>query len=709
MQRSDGVMTRLSATPIRIRSYAQATPALAWALWGLSVVQVGAGLTLAALNHLTLVRLFAEFVVCEAAAGVAFATMGALVVTRRPRNRVGWLLCVTGLVSALRAWVGQYGRYTYVTAPGALPAGAFIVWLYFLTVGPTVALTAIFLPLLFPDVLLPGARWQPVLGLAVTATLLFTFVTSFSPGPVDTSLPEVANPFPLLTNDDARDALSTVATLLMFMSLLAALAAPVARLRRATGVEREQLKWFAYATALLIASFILGAAAYLSGGAGDAPVSGILLSFSLPFLPVAVGVAILRYHLYDIDVLINRTLVYGALTALIVGLYVLVVGYLGAIFHSQGNPWIALVATGVVAVIFQPLRDWLQRGVNRLLYGRRDEPYTVLSRLGQRLEGVIEPDAVLPTVVTTVRDALKLPYAAVALKQDNAFVLSAATGEPVGKLLTLPLVYQGDVVGQLRVCPRVADDEWSPADRRLLDDLAHHAGVAAHSVRVMTELQRARERLVLAREEERRRLRRDLHDDLAPSLAALGLTAASVEEMLTRDPVGAARALTKLRAAIRSAVADVRRLAYDLRPPALDELGLVEAIREQVAVFNATVDGERPYLTLDVPQPLPSLSAATEVAAYRIVQEALMNVVRHASARSCQIRLACPTPQTLIVEVSDDGVGLPLAARAGVGLRSMRERAEELGGTWDLESASGEGTRVVAHLPVGSTERQEAA
>jgi signal transduction histidine kinase len=403
-----------------------------------------------------------------------------------------------------------------------------------------------------------------------------------------------------------------------------------------------------------------------------------------------------------VDVLINRALVYAALSLCVVALYVGVVAYLGSLFRTSANLAVSLVATALVAVVFQPLRQWLQREVNRLLHGQRDEPYAVLARLGQQLEAALAPGSVLESLVTTVREALKLPYAAVALRRDGSFAVAAASGAPAAGLLRLSLSYQGEEVGQLLLAPRAAGESWSAADRRLLDDLARHAGVAVHGIQVMAELQRARQQLVLAREEERRRLRRDLHDDLAPSRAALGLTAAAAEELLATDPVAAAAAIARLRTSIRAAVGDVRRLVYDLRPPTLDELGFAEAVRE-CAAHSAAHGTSGPPVTVDLPAAMPPLPAAVEVAAYRIIQEGLTNVVRHAAASACVVRVACAEGDRLLVEVTDDGVGLPDQRRAGVGLHSMRERAAELGGACTVErvSAAG-GTRVSAWLPIGS-------
>ena len=257
--------------------------------------------------------------------------------------------------------------------------------------------------------------------------------------------------------------------------------------------------------------------------------------------------------------------------------------------------------------------------------------------------------------------------------------------------------YQGEPVGQLILAPRLGESGFGAADRRLLDDLARQAGVAAHTVRLTDALKRSRERLVTAREEERRRLRRDLHDGLGPALAAQTLKVGAARALYPRDPASADRLLGELERDIAAALADIRRLVYNLRPPALDELGLCAAIRECAAQYHAQGASEL-RITVEAPEHLPSLPAAIEVAAYRIAQEALANVVRHAGARNCRIRLALGA--LLELEIADDGVGLPDQRRIGVGLTSMRERAEELGGTCVIEAAPGGGTLVRARLPL---------
>ncbi len=679
---------------VRLRAW------LPWLLGTLSLGQVVFALVLAGLNHLTPARFLAEYVVAQCAAALGFASVGLLIATRRPAHRLGWLFCVAGVGSGFTTWIQQYVRYTVVTRPGALFTNALLVWVYVWSWLPVVALVVFCLPLLFPDGRLPSPRWRPAVWLMVAATTLLTVDAAVSPGPMDDSLPEVSNPFGLTGLVPLLEALQWLIIPLTLACLVLAAAAPIVRFRRAQGAERQQLKWFALGVAGLVVAFaapaILAYPTY-----SNTLLSGTLLAVAQPALAAATGVAILRYRLYDIDLILRRTLVYGALTLCVVGLYILVVAYLGSLFQAQGNLLISLVATGLVAVLFQPLRDWLQRGVGRMLYGERDDPYRVLARLGQRLDAALDPDAVLPTLVLTVKEALRLPYAAVHLRREDGFDVASEVGQAVGDPLALPLTYQGEVVGRLLVSPRAAGEDWSPADRRLLADLAHQAGAAVHGVQVMTELQRARERLVLAREEERRRLRRDLHDDLAPSLAALALTAATVGELIPSNPTAAGRAVDKLQTAIRTTVGQVRSLVYDLRPPTLDELGLVEAIREQAdRLQSAPAEGGGLTITVTVADDLPPLPAAVEVAIYRLAQEALMNVVRHAKARTCHVRLDCPVPGRVQVAVTDDGVGLPPGYRAGVGLRSMRERAAELGGVCEVQRGPSGGVAVVAWFPL---------
>ncbi|HEY6409322.1 MAG TPA: GAF domain-containing protein, partial [Ktedonobacteraceae bacterium] len=321
-------------------------------------------------------------------------------------------------------------------------------------------------------------------------------------------------------------------------------------LRVSNQVERQQTKWVAFSFfVLLVASFSNTAVENLLSIHQIGLLYVLIVSlFTCLFLvvPLSFGVAILRYRLWDIDIIINRALVYSILTVSIVGIYALVVVYLGALLQAPGNPVISLVAAGLIAVLFQPIRDRLQRGVNRLLYGQRDEPYRVITRLGQRLEATLAPDAVFSAIVETVAQALKLPYAAITLKRDQAFFVAASYGIEVETPLHVPLLYQTEQVGELLLAPRARGEAFTPADRHLLEDLARQVGVAAHAVRLTADLQLSRERLVNAREEERRRLRRDLHDGLGPALASTTLKLDAVRNLLVRDPSAADAVLIDL-------------------------------------------------------------------------------------------------------------------------------------------------------------------
>jgi signal transduction histidine kinase len=423
-------------------------------------------------------------------------------------------------------------------------------------------------------------------------------------------------------------------------------------------------------------------------------------AFYLAAIAGARGI-IWRCRALDVNLLINRALVYGLLAAIIVGTYLVIVRYVGVMPDGEiGELAIALLVPAVIVFLAQPIRHRLQRGVNQLMYGERDNPYAVLSDLSQRLEAALAPEAVLPTIVETVAQALKLPYVAITIRQGDEFSPAAAHGSPLGNPLTLPLVHQGATIGHLLVTPRPPGTSFSPADWRLLQGIAHQAGVAAHGVRLTADLQCSREQLVTAREEERRRLQRDLHDGLGPGLASLTLKLDTARNLLARDPAAASALLMELKAQTQAIVVDVRRLVYDLRPLALDQLGLICAIREYAASLS---DHDELQVSIEAPEHLPSLPAAVEVVAYRIVQEALTNVMRHAHACTCTIRfLLDDTPPLLYLEIRDDGHGLPPNYRPGMGVHSMRERAAELGGTCVIASPPGGGTLVWARLPLKS-------
>jgi signal transduction histidine kinase len=674
---------------------------LAWSIWALSVVLVAIKLFLQSLNDpsLFLGNLFNALVL------LGFATVGALVVSRRPENPIGWIVSGGTLLWALGDFALEGAVYALVTVPGALPGGAWMAWLGFWVRGLGWVMVMFFL-LLFPTGRLPSARWLPAVWLAVGYLALFTVVTMLGPSSLEIRLSSVRNPVGIEIPGGIFDFLSVLTLFGTIGTMAVGAAAVIVRFGRAQEEERQQLKWLAYGAAF--GTITIGATVVASFF--DIDLGSVPFYLAVAGFPIAIGIAILRYRLWDIDLLINRTLVYGALTASVVGIYVLVVGYLGVLFRTHSNLIVSLLATGLVAVLFQPLRDRLQRGVNRLMYGERDDPYAVLSRLGQRLEATLAPEAVLPTIVETVKESLKLPYAAITLKLADAdtFAIVSSAGTPVAESLTLPLVYQHETVGQLLLAPRAPGETFSPADRRLLDDLAREAGVAVYAVRLTTDLQRSaadlqrsRERLVTTREEERRRLRRDLHDGLGPTLASLAQRLNTARVLIPRDSDAAIALLGDLETQVKTMIAEIRQLVYALRPPALDELGLVSALREHAEHYN---ESNGLYISMEAPEHLAPLPAAVEVAAYRIVLEALTNVARHAHARTCHIHLELREAQELYLEVTDDGNGLPNDHHAGVGLTSMRERALELGGECRIEPGPTHGIRVVARLPLPPSE-----
>jgi signal transduction histidine kinase len=629
---------------------------------------------------------------------IVIATLGALIVSRQPRNPIGWIFLAVALLVGVGNAADAYANH----APRSLPNASVAAWLSSLIQGPAEFGIFVFVFLLFPTGRLLSPRWRPVAWTGGAAIALLVLDDALLPGTLQ-SYPSVRNPFGAGALDPALRAANKLAFVVLLLTLIAAAVSLVLRFRRSRGDERQQLKWFATAT-VLAAILLLSGPVFWFAIRSPAWLWPAAFALAAACIPLSIGIAMLKYRLYDIDLIINRALVYGALTAAIVGLYILVVGYLGNVLQTGSNLGVSLLATGLVAVLFQPLRERLQRTVNHLMYGERDDPYAVISRLGQRLEATLSPHAVLPAIVETVAQALRLPYAGISLESGDADIVAAATGTRVDGLLSLPLLYQQEVVGQLLLAPRAPGESFGPADRRLLDDLARQAGIAAHAVRLTADLQRSREQLVSAREEERRRLRRDLHDGLGPSLAAQTLKVGSARALYPHDPRAADALLAELEGDMEASLANVRRLVYNLRPPALDELGLAGAVRETAAQYRSRSDDFGGLdISIDVPEDLPPLPAAVEVAAYRIVQEALANVVRHAHAQHCRIGLmiAAEGERALLgVTVADDGAGLPAERRAGVGLSSMRERAEELGGTCTVDVMPTGGTAVRARLPL---------
>jgi signal transduction histidine kinase len=611
---------------------------------------------------------------------LGYGVLGALILGARPRHPIGWVLLGSGAAIGLAHLGSGYAALALGAEPD-LPGAAVALWLPSTMWAPALVAPLVFVPLLFPDGKLPGPRWRPWAWLACLVTALWCVGFWFADGPLDEP-PGPDNPFGV----PGADLLQFLAPALL-PALGLGVAAVVVRRRRAAGEERDQLRW------LVLAGGIIAGCAVLLGFAGPwGPVPAAITLVAVAVLPVAVTVAITRYRLADIDLVINRTLVYGGLTGAVLAAYALVVLVAGRILGADVEWRQSVLVTAFIAMAAYPLHGLLQRAANRLMYGDRDDPYAAMSRLAQRLADAVTPAALLEAVADTVAQTLRLPYVAVelaGLPGDPA----AAHGHLDGEPHRIPLVHQGEPVGTLVLGPRSPGERFSPADLNVLGDVARQAAVAAHAVRLAEDLQRARERLVLAREEERRRLRRDLHDGVGSALAGMTLYAGNARRALDGE-LGAAVAtewLDRLETRAAEAVADIRRVVHDLRPPALDELGVAGAIRSAAGGLPLTVE-------LVAAEPLPPLSAAVEVAAYRIAVEALTNAVRHAEARNVTVHIA--VGDAVRVEIADDGRGLDDRQVPGVGLISMRERAEELGGTCTVLTRPEGGVTVRAVLPV---------
>jgi signal transduction histidine kinase len=461
--------------------------------------------------------------------------------------------------------------------------------------------------------------------------------------------------------------------------------------------QRAQVRWVVYGLALATAVFtasrllvLLLPPAMVRSEVAAALFGGGTVCIAMTIVPVCIGIAVLRGGLWDVDRVVNRTAVYGLLSVLVVTVYVIAAAVLGAQVHAP-SLLTSLLATGVVVIVLQPLHRLVQRAVNRLMFGLRDEPTVVLTELARRLRDSADAETVLSTTAETVGRALKLPMVEVRLRDGTVVHWGATSGIATAE----PLRAQGRDVGQLLLGERRPGESLTARDLELAAQVASQIAVAADSLLLTNDLRASRSRIVEAREDERRRLRRDLHDGLGPSLAGLALQASAISEVAQSDPDTAARLGGAVAAGIRGVIADVRRLVYGLRPPALDELGLLGGLR--AAAQGLEVAG-RFRIVVDAAEPLPALPASVEAAAYRIASEAMANAARHAEATVCRVRLR--TDDVLLIDVEDDGTGIPEGTAAGVGLLGMRERAAEVGGVVEVRAGEQRGTLVRARLPL---------
>jgi signal transduction histidine kinase len=627
-----------------------------------------------------------------------FTLLGLLILKYHPKHTVGWLFLFVGINSSLKTLVYSYMRFDEFVLIGnsdtllrnVTVLGHMIWW-------PVLILPITLVLLYFPDGKLLSPRWR-IVAIATLLGMIFGMLTAFHSEPI--LVMDITNPnLPDIKAVDrflAKLAIVSIGLLLIGMG--GSLASVIIRFRRSTGIERMQMKWLVYGAMMsIILTIVLSIIImFLPYGSSYDQVNYIISDVLVLIIPAACGIAIIRHGLWDIDIVISRTLVYGSLTALIVAIYIVIVGGLGVVFQTQTNALSGLVAAGIIAVLFQPLRDRLQRSVNRLLYGERDDPAAVLTRLAHHSESAETPTAVLPNLVQNIAHALKVPYVAInLLDRDKEMETVAFWGEASDHVQTIPLTFQKEVIGDLVVAPRGPGEQFNRHEQDLLATIAALTATTVRAVQLSDELRRSRQRIVTAREEERRRLRRDLHDGLGPQLASQTLGLEAVAQLMPTDPEKAQSLLGSLKTQAQDAILDVRRLVYDLRPPALDDLGLIGALRQSVSRYET---GELRF-SFDVPARLSELPAAVETAAYRIAQEAMTNVVHHAEATRCTVRLFCKD-EHVIIEVRDNGRGLPQNHQTGVGLQAMKERTTELNGEFVLESLPDGGTLVQARLPL---------
>jgi signal transduction histidine kinase len=627
------------------------------------------------------------FVVAFAAVTVSYVLVGFLLAGRPGSGRVAAVLLAGGATVALWTFGYAVGGELVFHAPRGEFANA-VLLLGPLAIGPGFALILPGLALVFPTGRLPSRRWNLPVGLLVGAMAAGTLVELILPGPITPEPRGSHNPFGIegLPASLAAAAYPLVVAAIVGVMVLG-VAAVLTRYRSGDATLRLQLRWFI--AAVLLAAVPLPVS--IVPGVGG-PQWALLASVGLILVPVSVGIAVMRYRLYEIDLIINRGLVYGALGLIVAAAYVVLATALGRLAGGEGSPATATVATVVAALVALAARQAVQHAIDRFLYGRRGDPLAVIGSVARRLESAGTPEGLLTDVVGDLREALKLEAAAVYAV--DGILLAGNAGSEVGA--RVPLAHQGEVVGELRVWT-ARGDELKSDDLRLLQNLGPQLGVAIEAVRLKRDLQRARERLVAALEDERRRLRHDLHDGLGPTLTAITLRADAATNLLMKDPARARELLDELRRAAGDAIAEVRQLVHGLRPMALDELGLVGAIREQgIGVDRAGMAG--PDVVIDEGPKLPPLPAAVEVAAYRIATEAITNAIRHAGAQHCRVRIVANTD--LEVEVTDDGHGWDGRLIPGVGIQSMRERAADLGGTLTIARVPGGGTSVLARLPL---------
>lgn len=603
------------------------------------------------------------------ALGAAAVSVGVgLLVLRAHQRRIGWLLVAHGVCFGALLAFGENSP----DGPGAvvdqLAAGAWVFLFLWL----------VLIAYLLPDGHAASLFWRRWMQAGLVGVALFLVGAAGDAAGFRDAHDGADLPLPWLP-EPVAGVLGVIGLALTVLLIFGSAFAVRSRLRRSTGEERLQLLWLVWGALTLPIALLAGWAVHFAWGDSGQAVFDTALALSAVALPAAIGVAILRHRLFDIELVLSRTLTYVLLVVAVVATYAVLLLATDRVFGTSTVG--GLLAVGVVAVAVHPAYSFLRRRIERWVYGLRSEPRAAIRLLADRADAA-DPEGLVDAVTTAVAEALRADQARIG---------------PVGS--GVPLVHRGERLGDLTV-DLSQGRTLSAADRSLLDDLARHAAVLVRAEQLTKELRESRSRIVAAREEERRRLRRDLHDGVGPSLAAIVLKLNAAQARADADERNAL--LTEIREEVRSAIGEVRRLVDDLRPPAIDEVGLVGAIRQRAAGLS----GE---MAVDVsgPETLPTLPAAVEVAAYRIASEALTNVARHSGATRCRVAVALDGAFELTV--ADNGHGADARTTRGVGWTSMRERAAELGGSCTISSRPEGGLLVRAILPLGVDHPAEAA
>jgi signal transduction histidine kinase len=657
-----------------------------------------------------------------------FPVVGVLISSRHPRNKIGWIFLLIGVAWELAAFLGGYSTFGLVTHPGSLPrpdvTAALTAWLWV----PGIGLPGTFLLLLFPDGRLPSAKWKPLAWLSVAALTLPPIPMIFGARLLgDSGFPHLRNPLLI-------ESLRPVITPLVFLiplipiCILGCAVALVRRFRRSAGVERVQLKWLTSAAAGVAGLFFLMMALSIPSiffGAASPSwlnVLGSLSPFSFALIPVAAGFAILKHRLYDIDVVINKTVVFGALAGFITLVYVAIVVGIGRAIGSGDKPnlGLSILATAIVAIAFQPVREWVQHFANRLVYGHRATPYEILSRFSDKVAETYATEDVLPKMARTVAEGTGAAHAEVWLRSQGALRSAAAwpiDGAGPSQALPLsdgqlpsftgidkaiPVRHQGELLGALTVT-KPAGEPLTPAEDKLLSDLASQAGLVLRNVALtsellsrLEELKASRQRLVAAQDQERRRLERDLHDGAQQHLVALKTRLALAQRVTERDPAKAEQLIANLEQEAGEALDTLRDLARGIYPPVLAAQGLDAALRAQASKSPLDVDVRADGISR-YPQDI-------EAAVYFCCLEALQNVAKYANAHHATVTLDQRAGE-LTFSVIDDGVGFdPNSTAKGSGTQNMADRVAAIGGTLTVASNPGTGTVVSGSVPVKTLE-----